>query len=93
MEKSKRSLNTRMKHGDDLSHNVGVHYQRRQSKDTDTIGKKESEYENERSTMHDDPCIGINHAHAHVIPKCFKSLHILLGFALCLVSSIEFLSL
>ena len=31
-------------------------------------------------------CIGINYA--HMFPKCFKSLHTLLGFALYLVSSI-----
>ena len=38
-------------------------------------------------------------AHAHVFPKCFKSLHTLLGFVLCFVlilcfvSSMVFLSL
>ena len=31
--------------------------------------------------------IGINYAHAHRFPKCFKSLHTLLGFALCFMSS------
>ena len=40
-----------------------------------------------------------NYAHAHVFPKCFKSLHTLLGFVLCFVlilcfvSSMVFLSL
>ena len=40
--------------------------------------------------MHDDSCVGINHvyAHTHVLPKCFKALHTLLGFALYFVSSI-----
>ena len=42
--------------------------------------------------MHDDSCIGINYvyAHTHVLPKCFKSFHTLLGFVLCFVSSSEF---
>ena len=31
--------------------------------------------------MHDDSCIGINYAHR--FPKCFRSLHTLLGFSLC----------
>ena len=38
--------------------------------------------------MHEDSCIGINYAHTHMFPKCFRSLHTLLGFALCFVSSI-----
>ena len=38
--------------------------------------------------MHEDSCIGINYAHVHKFTKCFKSLHTLLGFALCFVSSI-----
>ena len=36
--------------------------------------------------MHEDSCIGISYA--HIFPKCFKSLHTLLGFALCFMSSI-----
>ena len=36
--------------------------------------------------MHEDSCIGINYA--HMFPKCFWSLHTLLGFALYFVSSI-----
>ena len=36
--------------------------------------------------MHEDSCIGINYA--HMFPKCFRSLHTSLGFALCFVSSI-----
>ena len=31
--------------------------------------------------MHDGSCIGINYAHR--FPKCFRSLHTLLGFSLC----------
>ena len=41
--------------------------------------------------MHEDSCIGINHA--HMFSKCFRSLHTLLGFALYFVSSIQLLSL
>ena len=41
--------------------------------------------------MHEDSCIGINYA--HMFPKCFRSLHTLLGFALYFVSSIQLLSL
>ena len=36
--------------------------------------------------MHEDSCIGINYA--HMFAKCFRSLHKLLGFAPCFVSSI-----
>ena len=38
--------------------------------------------------MHDASCIGINYAYAHSFFKCFRSLHTLLGFALCFMSSI-----
>ena len=31
--------------------------------------------------MHDGSCIGINYAHR--FPKCFRSLHTLLGFSIC----------
>ena len=41
--------------------------------------------------MHEDSCIGINYA--HMFPKCSRSLHTLLGFALYFVSSIQLLSL
>ena len=34
-----------------------------------------------------------NYAHAHVCPKCFKSLHTLLGFVLCFVLILCFVSL
>ena len=33
-----------------------------------------------------------NYAHAHVFPKCFKSLHTLLGFVLCVVLILCFVS-
>ena len=49
-------------------------------------------YENKGSSMHEDSCIGINYAHAHRFPKCFRSFHTLLGFALYFTSSIELLS-
>ena len=42
---------------------------------------KEETTKNEGSTMHEDSCIGINYAHR--FPKCFRSLHTLLGFSLC----------
>ena len=48
--------------------------------------KREREYEKEGSTMHEDSCIGINYAQR--FPKCFRSIHTLLGFALCFMSSI-----
>ena len=51
-----------------------------------TDNKKERDYENKGSSMHEDSCIGINYA--HMFPKCFRSLHTLLGFALYFVSSI-----
>ena len=41
--------------------------------------------------MHEDSCIGINYA--HMFPKCVRSLHTLLGFALYFVSTIQLLSL
>ena len=58
---------------------------------TTLTDNKKRDYENERSSMHEDSCIGINYA--HMFPKCFRSLHTLLGFALYFVSSIQFLSL
>ena len=33
-----------------------------------------------------------NYAYAHVFPKCFKSLHTLLGFVLCFVLILCFVS-
>ena len=40
--------------------------------------------------MHDGSCIGINYAHK--VPKCFRSLHTLLGFSLVyFASAIQFL--
>ena len=94
MERSKReSLNVRMKHGDDDETNK-AQTSWNQSKNS----KKQRlrrHYEDEGSSMHEDSCVGINYiyAHTHVFPKCFESLHTLLGFVLCFVSSIEFLSL
>ena len=73
--------------GTNLSHIVRA---RNQSKDNDVNWQQKRDYENEGSSMDDDSCIGINYiyAHTHVFPKCFKSLHKLLGFALCFMSSI-----
>ena len=78
-EKSKRSeatLTVRMKHEDEKwdERRLKLEPKRRQSQDNDTDNKKR-DYENERSSMHDDSCSGINHAHAHMFSKCFKSLH------------------
>ena len=55
---------------------------------TTLTDNKKRDYEDEGSSMHEDSCIGINYAHAHVFTKCFKSLHTLLGFVLCFMSSI-----
>ena len=101
MERSKRSHNTRMKHGDDDGVNkaqtqatVCACTIKEDSQRTTTLTDNEKrDYENEGSTMHEDSCIGINYAQAHRFSKCFKSFHTLLGFALCFVTSIEFLSL
>ena len=100
MEKSKRSLTVRMKHEDDygvnedsnLSHSVRASIKEDSQRTTTlTDNKKERDYENEGSSMHEDSCIGINCS--HMFPKCFRSLHTLLGFALYFVSSIQLLSL
>ena len=58
---------------------------------TTLTDNKKRDYENEGSTMHEDSCIGINYAHAHMFPKCLKSLQRLLGLALCFMSSISIL--
>ena len=55
---------------------------------TTLTDNKKRDYENEGSSMHEDSCIGINYAHTHMFPKCFKSHHTLLGFALYFMSSI-----
>ena len=46
-----------------------------------TDNRDERLRKNEGSSMHDGSCIGINYAHR--FPKCFRSLHTLLGFLLC----------
>ena len=80
MERSKRSLNTRMKHGDDDGVNKAqlepqcVHnYQEDSQRTTTLTDDKKRDYENEGSTMHDDSCIGITYA--HMFPECFRSHH------------------
>ena len=62
----------------------------RQRTTTLTDNKKEGENENEGSSMHEDSCIGINNAHAHVFSEGFRTFHTLLGFILCFVSSVQF---
>ena len=47
-------------------------------KATTLTDNKKRDYENEGSSMHEDSCFGINYA--HMFPKCFRSLHTLLGF-------------
>ena len=65
-----------------LSQSVRTSIQWRQSRDDDTNWQRWRETtNNERSSMQDDSCIGINFPHR--FPKCFGSLHTLLGFALC----------
>ena len=62
---------------------------RNQSKKNNKKQRLRRHYEVEGSSMHEDSCVGINYvyAHTHVFPKCFKSLHTLLGFVLCFVST------
>ena len=102
MERSKRSLTVRMKHEYDdgvnedtnliLSRTVCVHLLRKTVKgQRHQLTTKKRDYENEGSSMHEDSCIGINYA--HMFPKCFRSFHTLLGFALYFMSSIQLLSL
>ena len=103
MEKSKRSLTVRMKHEDDYGVNEDSNLSRLEPDSLRASNKEDSQrtttltdnekrdYENEGSSMHEDSCIGINYA--HMFPKCFRSLHTLLGFALYFVSSIQVLSL
>ena len=93
MEKSKRSeatLTARMNHDDDhamngdsnLNQTVCVHLYKENSQGTMTpTDNKEDTTKNKGSSMHDASCIGINYAHR--FPKCFRSLHTLLGFSLC----------
>ena len=103
MERWKRSLIVRMKHHDDDGMNEDSNLSRLQpdsvrasntedSQRTTTLtdNKKREEYENEGSSMHEDSCISINYA--HMFPKCFRSLHTLLGFALYFVPSIHFVA-
>ena len=54
---------------------------------TTLTDNKKRDYENERSSMHEDSCIGINYA--HMLSKCFRSLHTFWCFALYFVSSIQ----
>ena len=104
MEKSKRSeetLTTRMKHENDDGVNRDSNLSRLEpdsvcasnkedSQRTTTLtDNKKRDCEKEGSSMHEDSRIGINYA--HMFPKCFKSLHTLLGFALYFMSSIVIL--
>ena len=98
MMKSNRSITVRMKHEDDSGMNEDSNLSRsvrasikEDSQRTTTLTDNKKDYENEGSSMHEDSCIGINYA--HMFPKCFRSLHTLLGFALYFMSSIQLLSL
>ena len=66
-----------------LSQTVCVHLNKENSQGTmtPTDNNEERRQKNEGSSMHDASCIGINYAHR--FPKCFRSLHTLLGFSLC----------
>ena len=57
-----------------------MHLNKEDSQGTMTLTDNEEETtkKNEGSSMHDGSCIGINYAHR--FPKCFRSLHTLLGF-------------
>ena len=92
MEKSKRSertLNSHMHHEDDygmnensnLSHSVRASNKEDSHRTTTLTDNKKRDCENEGSSMHDGSCIGINYARR--FPKCFRSLHTLLGFSFC----------
>ena len=61
------------------------------SQRTTTLTDNKERLRKRRSSKHEDSCIGINYA--HMFPKCFRSLHTVLGFALYFVSSIKLLSL
>ena len=105
MERSKRSLTVRMKHEDDDGMSEVSNLSRlepdsvrasikedSQRTTTLTDNKEERDYKkHEGSSMHEDSCIRINYA--HMFPKCFRSLHTLLGFALYFMSLIQLLSL
>ena len=92
-EKSKRSeatLRVRMKHEDDhgmngdsnLSHSVRASEQERQSRDDDTNWQqKKRDYE--KRWIFNAWCLMHWHQLRSQIPKCFMSLHTLLGFSLC----------
>ena len=60
---------------------VCVHLKRKTVKGQRHKLTTKRDYENEGSWMHDGSCIGINYAHR--FPKCFRSLHTLLGFSIC----------
>ena len=89
--RSEATLTARMNHEVDhgmnedsnLSQTVCVHLKRENSQGTTTLtdNKEERLRKNEGSSMHDATCIGINYAHR--FPKCFRSLHTVLGFSLC----------
>ena len=92
MEKSKRSeatLTVRMNHEDDhgmngdanLSQCAYISTRKTVQGQRHLLTTKERDYENEGSSMQDGSCIGINYTHR--FPKCFRSLHTLLGFSLC----------
>ena len=71
-----------------LSHSVRVS---RKEETTTLTDNEKRDYGNKGSSMHDGSCIGINYA--HMLPKCFRSRHTLLGFfALYFVSSIQFVA-
>ena len=89
MERSERSLTVRMKHEDvfgmnedsNLSQSARASVQEDSQRTTTTNWKQKRETtKNKGSSMHEDSCIGINYA--HMFPKCFRSLHTLLDFAL-----------
>ena len=63
---------------------VCVHQNKEDNQGTMTLTYNREERlttKNEGPPVHDGSCIGINYAHK--FPKCFKSLHTLLGFSLC----------
>ena len=80
-----------MNEDSNLRHNVRASNKEDSQTTTTLTDNKKRDYESEGSSMHGGSCIW--HQLCSHVPKCFKSLHTLLGFALYFVSSIQLLSL
>ena len=99
MEKSKRSLTVRMKHEDDYGVNEDPNLgpsvrasNKEDSQRTTTLTDNKKERLRKRRIFHARRLMHWHQLRSHV-PKCFRSLHTLLGCVLYFVSSIQLLSL